>query len=199
MKRIKLTLQSTTNSTIKKMSTARIRPNILITGTPGTGKSTICENLVTVSDGMTHVDLGKLVKEKGLHSGFDSEFDAFTLDEDMVCDELEDRMCSGGVILEAHSCDYFPERWFDLVVVLRCSNTVLFDRLNSRGYSKRKLDENVEAEIMQVVLDEARESYSSEIIWEFVNESIDHLQFNTSAISSWIHDWPSSFRRQQPR
>ncbi|NTV77535.1 MAG: AAA family ATPase [Methanothrix sp.] len=51
-------------------------------------------------------------------------------------------MSGGGVVLESHSCDFFPERWFDLVVVLRSDNTVLFDRLAARGYPKRKLDEN---------------------------------------------------------
>ena len=53
----------------------------------------------------------------------------------------------------------FPERWFDLVLVLRCNNTLLFDRLNTRGYSGRKLEENLQAEIFQTILDEAKESY----------------------------------------
>ena len=53
----------------------------------------------------------------------------------------------------------FPERWFDLVLVLRCNNTLLFDRLQSRQYSGRKLEENVQAEIFQTILDEAKESY----------------------------------------
>lgn len=51
-------------------------------------------------------------------------------DEDMVCDELEPLMSQqGGIILEFHSCDFFPERWFDLIVLLRCNNQQLFDRL----------------------------------------------------------------------
>lgn len=37
------------------------RPNILVTGTPGTGKTTTCE-LVAAATGMTHVDVGKLIK-----------------------------------------------------------------------------------------------------------------------------------------
>jgi broad-specificity NMP kinase len=51
-------------------------------------------------------------------------------DEDMVCDELEPLMSQrGGILLEFHSCDFFPERWFDLIVLLRCNNAALFDRL----------------------------------------------------------------------
>lgn len=58
-------------------------PNILITGTPGTGKTSLCER-VAEELGMVHVNVGALVKEQGLHEGRDDEFDAFILDEDKV-------------------------------------------------------------------------------------------------------------------
>ena len=45
----------------------------------------------------------------------------------------------------------FPERWFQLIVVLRCSNDVLYPRLQQRGYSDMKINENIEAEIFQVL------------------------------------------------
>jgi adenylate kinase len=38
----------------------------------------------------------------------------------------------GGVVVDYHSCDFFPEDWFDLIVVLRTSTEVLFDRLEKR-------------------------------------------------------------------
>ena len=63
-------------------------------------------------------------------------------------------------------CAFFPERWFDLVVVLRTNNEVLYPRLEARGYSERKIQENVECEIMCTVAEEARESYKAEILWE---------------------------------
>ena len=49
-----------------------------------------------------------------------------------VCDELEDLMEEGGNIVDYHGCDFFPERWFDRVVVLQTDNTVLYDRLSRR-------------------------------------------------------------------
>ena len=52
-------------------------------------------------------------------------------------------MSRGGNIVDSHSIDYFPERWFDLVLVLRTNNTVLFDRLTKRGYSQKKVTENI--------------------------------------------------------
>ena len=36
---------------------------------------------------------------------------------------------------------------FDLVVVLRCENDKLFPRLEARGYSSKKIEENVDAAV----------------------------------------------------
>lgn len=49
-----------------------------------------------------------------------------------VIDELEEVMGEKGNIVEYHGCDFFPERWFDAVVVLRTDNTILYDRLQKR-------------------------------------------------------------------
>ncbi len=53
--------------------------------------------------------------------------------EDQVVDELEPLVeAGGGLILDWHTCDAFPERWIDLVVVLQCNHTQLWDRLETR-------------------------------------------------------------------
>lgn len=49
-----------------------------------------------------------------------------------VVDELDDQMCEGGNIVDYHGCDFFPERWFDIVFVLRTNNTLLYDRLKQK-------------------------------------------------------------------
>lgn len=49
-----------------------------------------------------------------------------------VIDELEPLAAEGGLILDWHTCDPFPERWIDLVVVLQCDHTQLWDRLEKR-------------------------------------------------------------------
>ena len=49
-----------------------------------------------------------------------------------VIDELEEQMSSGGIIVEYHGCDFFPERWFDIVFVLRTNNTTLYERLEQK-------------------------------------------------------------------
>lgn len=49
-----------------------------------------------------------------------------------LLDELEPLASAGGVILDWHTSDIFPERWVDLVVVLRCDHTQLWERLEQR-------------------------------------------------------------------
>ena len=81
-----------------------------------------------------------------------------------VNDHLEALMEAGGVVVDHHSSDFFPERFFDLVVVLTTDNTVLFDRLKARGYGDKKLQENLQCEIMHVCSEEAQRSYRSEVV-----------------------------------
>ncbi|KAJ1971485.1 factor activating pos9, partial [Dimargaris verticillata] len=103
-----------------------------------------------------------------------------------LLDELEDRMEPGGQIVDFHGCDLFPERWFDLVVVLQTDNSVLFQRLQKRGYNQKKVQENIECEIMQVVLDEAFESYQHGIILTLPSDTVDQMESNAQRIEEWI-------------
>mmetsp|Transcript_27917 Transcript_27917/g.78084 ORF Transcript_27917/g.78084 Transcript_27917/m.78084 type:complete len:174 (-) Transcript_27917:1241-1762(-) len=166
----------------------RSRPNVLITGTPGVGKSSLAEAVHSES-GLNFIDIGKLLKEKELYAGYDEERGSHILDEDLLCDELEEQMQAGGVIVDYHGCDFFPERWFDLVVVLRTSNDILFGRLEKRGYAIAKVTENVEAEIMQVVRDEAFDSYEKSIILELQSNTSDDMTDNVDVIAEWIRNF----------
>lgn len=45
---------------------------------------------------------------------------------------MEGMMTTGGNIVDYHGSEFFPERWFDVVFVVRTDNTILFDRLSAR-------------------------------------------------------------------
>lgn len=53
----------------------------------------------------------------------------------------------------------------------------------------KKIQENNEAEIMEVVLQEARDSYPQQIVIELKSESTGDLQKNVANIVSWIKEW----------
>lgn len=61
----------------------RTQPNIIITGTPGVGKTTHCEQLAE-STGLKHLSVNDVVKEKGCHEGWDDELKTWIVDEDKV-------------------------------------------------------------------------------------------------------------------
>mmetsp|Transcript_53497 Transcript_53497/g.64519 ORF Transcript_53497/g.64519 Transcript_53497/m.64519 type:complete len:185 (-) Transcript_53497:97-651(-) len=173
--------------------TPRSRPNILVTGTPGVGK-TATASLIAEQTGLKHIRVGDIVKEQHCHEGLDTEFNSLILDEDKLLDIMEqiisDAADNGtGLVVDFHSCDFFPERWFDLILVLRASTETLFDRLTERGYSEKKRSENLECEIMQVVLDEARESYDPQIVHEVPSNVIEDMENNVARIDSWIKQW----------
>lgn len=110
-------------------------PNILITGTPGTGKSSLAAELVKYLPDCTHIDVSKLSIELGFTSGRDEELDSLYLDEDKMLDYMEDVLLirsNRNYIVEYHGSDLFPEKWFDLVVILRTSTEALYSRLEKR-------------------------------------------------------------------
>ncbi|XP_073535465.1 adenylate kinase isoenzyme 6 [Phyllobates terribilis] len=164
------------------------RPNILLTGTPGVGKTTLGRELAERT-GLEYVNIGDLAKDGNLYEGFDEEYECPVLDEDRVIDELEDRMSEGGIIVDYHGCDFFPERWFQIVFVLRTDNSLLYDRLESRGYKQKKLQDNVQCEIFQTIYEEAVESYRQDIVHQLSSNTPEDLEQNLEQISQWIQQW----------
>ena len=53
----------------------------------------------------------------------------------------------------------------------------------------KKIQENNEAEIMNVVLEEAREAYTEEIVVALKSEDTTDLESNVSRIVQWIEAW----------
>ncbi|EZG71057.1 putative adenylate kinase [Gregarina niphandrodes] len=137
----------------------RTLPNVLVTGVPGAGKTTLAEALETAWQA-ERVDVAKLIQEQHLYSEFDTERNCTVYDADAVYDELDALVASGGVIVDFHSVDFMAlRRWFDLLVVLHVPTDVLWERLENRGYNEAKIAENVECEIMREIDNEVEEYF----------------------------------------
>lgn len=80
--------------------------------------------------GLRHVNVGEIIKQYKCYEGRDEELDTNVLDEDKLLDHLEvilDKAAEEGVgiVADFHVCEIFPERWFDLVLVLRTKTEVV--------------------------------------------------------------------------
>jgi adenylate kinase len=144
--------------------------------------------------GFKHVNVGELIKQGKFYEGRDEELDTNILDEDKLLDAMEAILDQAaeegqGIVADYHVCEIFPERWFDLVLVLRTSTDILFDRLTTRGYNEKKRSENMESEIMQIILEEARESYAQEIVHEVQSNKIEDMQANVERAKQWCEQW----------
>lgn len=118
--------------------------------------------------------------------------ESWELDEDQVIDEIDDMMKEGGNLIDYHGCDFFPERWFDIIFVLRTDNTLLYERLEKRAYNPRKIQENVQCEIFQTILDEAKESYNPDIVVELASNTPDDMEKNLAQIQTWVKNWKAN-------
>ncbi|KAH0722688.1 hypothetical protein KY290_006589 [Solanum tuberosum] len=64
-------------------SSCRKRPNILITGTPGTGKTTTVASMAVVSE-LRHINVGDFANEENLTNDWDDTFDCYYSNEELI-------------------------------------------------------------------------------------------------------------------
>jgi len=102
---------------------------------------------------------------------------------------VKDELAKGGFIVDWHCCNGFAQCPIDLVVVLRASLSNQYDRLNERNYRPKKIQENLDAECMEVVLTEAREEFPKEIIIELDSNTKVDIEKNIERICTWIQHW----------
>ncbi|KAF1817738.1 P-loop containing nucleoside triphosphate hydrolase protein [Dissoconium aciculare CBS 342.82] len=153
----------------------RTDPNIIITGTPGVGKTTHCQELAAKT-GLYYLDINEVVKKHNIGEALDD------LDDPNLQIVDEDRL------LDYHAYDLFLRKQIDLVYVIRYDNKILYDRLKARNYSEKKLEENINYEIIEVLLNEAREAYNKEIVVELRSKSTEDVDANIERIETKDRD-----------
>jgi len=120
---------------------------IALTGTPGTGKTTVAALLP-----YRIIDINALVKE-GLNLGKDPRRGCLEADMDALARRLDEMAWREICILEGH----FSHHFADWCIVLRLAPSELGKRLKARDYPQEKIRENLEAEALDVILVEAVE------------------------------------------
>ncbi len=135
---------------------------ILVTGTPGTGKTTLAKKLSLLLD-YTYFDVNSFIKKAHIYCSYDSKRRCYVVDTAKLAGKLvkvrQDALKTGktGLILDSHLSHFLPPKYADLCIVARCSFRTLKHRLAKKGYGKAKIRENLDAEIFEVCLSEAHE------------------------------------------
>jgi len=62
-------------------------------------------------------------------------------------------------------------------------------QLKNRKYPEVKLQENIDSEIMEVLLQEARDSYDEEIVVELQSNTPEDMESNLDRIEEWLKQW----------
>ena len=139
---------------------------VALTGTPGTGKTTVSE---VVGDrlGIEVVHLNDAIQEAGLFSDRDVDRDSLIADLDAVESWLDDRRAAeggnGDRLVESHLAHLLD---VDRVIVLRCHPESLKPRLRERGEPESSVAENAESEALDGILAAAVDRHGEGSVWE---------------------------------
>jgi adenylate kinase len=130
---------------------------IALTGTPGTGKTSVAK----VLEKNYRVIYLKTYKDAILYH--DDDRDTDVIDIEYLKRKIEKIKSDEDIIVEAH---YAHEMPVDMVIVLRCHPKELEKRLRKRGYREDKIRENLEAEAMGLITSEALSYYGKDKVFE---------------------------------
>lgn len=170
---------------------------IAVTGTPGTGKSTISRK-ISAEWGCELVDLNSLIEEKNI---YDTDRDGTKVVdpeelEGIVWDRISET--NRDVVLDGHLSHLLSSDLITDIIVLRTNPKTLRERLKNRGYSGNKLQENVEAETIGVIVGEILDLHGSERVYEIdttqtdpdsVLEKLDEAFENNNFLEPDPIDW----------
>jgi adenylate kinase len=120
---------------------------VALTGTPGTGKSTVGAELA--KKGLDVIEVSDIAKSEGLLMELDEERGSFDVDVDQLREAVDQGHYSNDTIFVGHLSHFLN---VDRVIVLRCRPSLLMERLRARGYRDAKVKENGEAEALDVIL-----------------------------------------------
>ena len=165
---------------------------IIVTGTPGTGKTTLSKTLAKFIN-FHYLDVNLIIKKYNLSEGYDKKrktkiIDTKKLNKALI-KEIKDcnkksfnikkinktekstktqksiknnknskPITKSGIIIDSHMSHYLPKKHVDLCIVTKCSLKPLKKRLKKKKYNKNKIRENLDAEIFDICLNEAREN-----------------------------------------
>ena len=167
---------------------------ILITGVPGTGKSTVAK-LLSQKLGIPLLDISKLAIALGLYSHTDGEDGAKVVRLKELQGELSSAIKAErrGIIAEGHlGCEM--ELPVSLVIVLRCEPKTLRERLSGRDYPAAKISANALSEALDYCTVLSEKNFGKRKVWE-----IDTTQRAPEEVAAEAEKIISGKARKKPK
>jgi adenylate kinase len=183
---------------------------LIVTGTPGTGKTTLSKELSRKLN-FYYIDVSEIIDRYGISEGYDKKRQTKIVDvkklNNVLIKEInnyrkliestikqitlknksnnkismkynfnkkitsdpkslknkkipiiKNNEIKNGVIIDSHLSHYLPKKYVDLCVVTKCDLKVLEKRLKDKKYSQPKVRENLDAEIFDICLTEAKDN-----------------------------------------
>lgn len=168
--------------------------HILITGTPGTGKTTF-SLYFSRNHNYYYINVNDLVKKYKLFFNYDNDRDSYIVDINKVRYKLRIFLKKNdNTIIDTHIVDVVPKT-IDLVIVFRLNPIKLLNILKTRGYNEKKIAENVEAELLGICASDAYRKFHEKVFEiDVTDKKLDDIeQFTISASKRLIKnqeiDW----------
>ena len=155
---------------------------LALTGTPGTGKTTVAELLADA--GLAVESVEQLAERHGFIGDVDPLDGARPVDLWALSASLEEEWRTPpdtNTVIDGHLSHNLP---VNAVVVLRCSPDVLESRLNARGYTEEKISENCDWELLGGAWNESR----GDVPWIEFDTSLDSAERIVAALGNWMAD-----------
>lgn len=142
---------------------------IIVSGSVCSGKTTLAKGLAKKL-GFRYVDVNRIVGEYNLSESYDRKRKCDVVDVKKLNKALIDKInrlekdLKKGVIIDSHLSHHLSRKYANLCIVAKCDLRVLERRLKKRGYNKEKIRENMDCEIFDVCLNEAKENKHKVIV-----------------------------------
>jgi len=131
---------------------------IIVTGTPGTGKTKIAKKIAKQLN-FRYINVHNLIKKNKIYDSYDKKRDCYVVDTKKLNKFLKDliKKSKKSLVIDSHLSHYLPKKYVNLCIVTKCDIKILKKRLEKRKYSKEKIKENLQSEIFNICLNEAKE------------------------------------------
>ena len=136
---------------------------ISLTGTPGTGKTSIAK--ILNKKGFETVDLNKEACDNNFLIGKDIKRDSNIVDIDKFNNFIIEKYSSKDIVfIEGHLSHLLKK--IHKVIILRCHPKILKKHLIAKGWKEEKIKENLEAEMLDIILCETVAIHKEKDIFE---------------------------------